>query len=152
MAYCTITEVKALNPKRTYDTSSTPTQLQVESFITRIGSEIDSALSLWGITTPVTSPVAFVDHLKQLNAYGAAALAEMGQFPEMAIPGTTPHGSKLWQMYKDGLAKLEEGKFPIGGIGPQPTSFFEKHEGEDEDPHRDDPEWQKPKFGKDKTF
>lgn len=150
MAYCTITDVQALNPKRTYDTSSTPTQTQVESLVTQISNEIDSILSARGLTVPVTTPDHFVAHLKQVNAYGAAALAEMAMFPEATGLGATTHGSELWRIYRDMRDKLEKGELPVsveGGAGPR--GFFEQHPITEP---TEDYEWREPKFKKNKEF
>lgn len=142
MSYCDIGDVRALNPKRSYDMKSTPTSVQVEDYITKIGNEIDSALSARGLAVPVTAPSQFVGSLGQLNACGAAALAEMAMFPEAGGPGATSHGSELWRIYKDGIARLERGELPVSlEKGGGPTSYFEQNP--DESP---------PKFGKDKVF
>lgn len=151
MAYCTITDVRALNPKRTYDADSKPTETQVESFIDRIADEIDVVISGHGLSTPVASPQAFVDHLKQVNAYGAAALAEMAMFPEAAgSPGGSPHGDRLWKMYRAMMAPLARGEFPASLTdGAGPSSFFERHPAtEPTESHK----WREPKFKKDKEF
>lgn len=150
MAYCDIADVQALNPKRTYDGGSTPTQTQVGEFIDRVTSEIDTVLSGRGLTVPVTAPAAFVDHLKQVNAYGAAALAEAGMFPESFGVGYTPHGAWLWSRYRDAIKELRDGELPVGSGGElQPESFFTKYP--TTEPTAEE-EWRRPKFGKDKEF
>lgn len=131
MAYCTIDDVRAKNPKRIYDATSKPTSTQVEQFITDISNEIDSTLSGREITVPVTTPDFFVNHLKQVNANGAAALAEMAMFPEaMGTPGGSPHGTNLYKIYKDQLRQLESGALPEtvpGSGGRGPFSFGSEH-------------------------
>lgn len=149
MAYCTITDVQALNPKRTYGDTTTPTQTQVETSIDQIGNEIDSILLARGLTTPITTPTEFVAHLKQVNAYGAAALAEMAMFPEAGGPGATSHGSDLWKIYKNMTTRLEKGELPTAVETTGPRSFFTEHP--TTEPTEDQP-WRKPKFGKDKEF
>jgi hypothetical protein len=120
MAYCTITDVRAKNPKQTYDDDSTPTQTQVEQFITDIAVEIDNVLQAQGYTIPVTSPANFVSHLKQVNANGAAALADMAMFPD-SPDGTSPYGKQLYEIYQKQLAALRNGEVPAQ-LGPGSSS------------------------------
>jgi len=150
MAYCVIADVQALNAKRTYDATSTPTATQVESLITRIANEIDTVLAARGLDTPVTTPAAFLDHLKQVNAYGAAALAEMAMFPETSGLGETPHSAMLWKIYKEKLQALAEGQLPVAVTASYPPeSFFTAHG--DTEPV-ETAEWRVPKFGINKEF
>jgi len=141
VAYCTITDVQTLNPKRTYNVSSTPTQPQVETIIDQVAAEIDTVLLGRGISVPVTSPTQFVAFLKGLNAHGAAAMAEMGMYPEASGMGATPHGQRLWNIYNKMLDRLRTGDLPTAAQTGDPRSFFEQYP--DESP---------PKFGKDKVF
>jgi len=112
MAYCTITEVNNLNPKRNYEADTTPTTTQVNSLIDQIAVEIDAVLQAKGYTVPVTTPANFLSSLKYVNAYGAAALAEMGMFPETSEMGQTPHWKILWKTYQDWLKSLRDGEIP----------------------------------------
>jgi len=114
MAYCSLAEVQNLNPKRTYGASTTPTTTQVNALIAQIAVEIDAVLEAKGYTVPVTTPANFVEALKYLNAYGAAALAEMGMFPETSEMGQTPHWKLLNEKYNDGIKQLREGEIPRG--------------------------------------
>lgn len=114
MAYAAITDVQALNAKRTtYSANTTPTAAQVTTFITNIAAEIDSVLAAAKTLTPVTAPASFVGFLLNLNALGAAALAETAQFPEVPSgagdQASSPHSQRLWKMYQDGLASLKDG-------------------------------------------
>lgn len=112
MAYCTITEVQNLNPKRTYGASTTPTTTQVNALIDQIAVEIDAVLESQGYTVPVTTPANLVNFLKYVNAYGAAYLAEAGMFPETAEPGETAHWQMLKKVYDNYMKMLTEGKIP----------------------------------------
>jgi len=89
-----------------------PTSTQVTILINQIAVEIDAVLEAQGYTVPVTSPANFVNALKAVNAYGAAALAEMGMFPETSEKGSTPHWKVLWQTYQDWLGSLRKGEIP----------------------------------------
>jgi hypothetical protein len=125
MAYCTITDVRGLNPKRTYNATTTPTEAQVGQYITDIAAEIDSIIQAQGYTVPVTAPANFVTVLKLLNARGAAAQAEIAMFPESGV-GATPHGQQLLSLYKDGLKALRAGEIPetITGQTTSPVGSY----------------------------
>lgn len=153
MSYCTITDVKGFNPKRTYSATSTPTEAQVTEFIEKIAGEIDTVLQGRGLVTPIVTPAEFVTFLKQTNAVGAAALAERAQFPEATgLMGTTSAAAVHWKQYQDALKWLKEGALPTGTTAEAlPFSFFEEHKAVDTEP-KDDPTWVRPKFGKNKEF
>ena len=120
MAYCDIDDVKALNPKRTYSATTTPTETQVEGYIDDIAVEIDNILQAQGYTVPVTTPTNFVDYLKTLNARGAAAQAEMAMFPD-TMDGMSARGAQLLALYKDGLKALRNGEI-AASLSPGETS------------------------------
>jgi len=157
MAYCTITDVQGLNSQRTYSATSNPSLTEIDDFMTQIGNELDSVLLGRGLTVPVTAPASLVGALKLANAQGAAALAEMAMFPEAAgTPGGSPHGQRLWVMYKEFLAWLKTGDLPSaastdssGHVGPM--SFHSEHEDEETEPENTY-DWQKPKIQKNKDF
>lgn len=152
MAYCTITEVQGHNPKRTYSATSTPTIAQVTEFIDRIADEIDVVLSGRGITVPVTAPAILMNYLSQVNAFGAASLAEDAMFPESPMPGGTPHSRSLWDKYQQAVKRLREDNLPVDSDGVmQPFSFFGENVAVDTEP-TEEYEWHKPKFGKSKEF
>lgn len=161
MAYCTTSDVQALNTKRpAYSASTTPTSTQVSSFVDQIAAEIDTVLEGRGFTTPVTSATTsekFVAWLLALNARGAAALAEQAQFPDRAsVQGTVGSASVYWAQYREGLKYLKEGAIPGGGgdtaPNPLPFSFREKNQANDAEPGEDDPAWSRHKFGINKEF
>ena len=112
MSYCSITDVQALLPKRTFSATSTPTTTQVNALIDQIAVEIDAVLESQGYTVPATTPANFVNFLKYVNAYGAGALAEAGMFPETTDKGETPHWKVLDDKYKGWMESLEAGKIP----------------------------------------
>lgn len=112
MGYCAVEDVVALNPKRTYNSSSTPTSTQLETFIDFIGAQIDVILMSLGYSGTVTAPAEFVTVLKFLNALGAGALAEHAMFPETTEKGSTPHAAVLQTQYEKGLARLKAGEIP----------------------------------------
>jgi hypothetical protein len=153
MAYCLIADVQGFNPKRTYGASTTPTTTQVEEYITKIAGEVDSVLQGRGLGTPVTTPTAFVVFLIQLNAVGAAALAERAMFPEATgLMGSTSAAAVHWKQYQDGLKWLKEGALPTGTTAEAlPFSFFEQNRANDTEP-TEEHDWNGSKFGKNKDF
>jgi hypothetical protein len=112
MAYCSLTDVQELVPKFTFSDTTKPTQTQVESLITRIAAEIDNALEVQGVNTPVTSPANFVAWLQNLNALGVAYRAMQGMFPSTAEKDALP----VWQTYRkdymEGLKAIQKGEMP----------------------------------------
>jgi hypothetical protein len=135
MAYCTITDVQSLNPKRTYGATTTPTTTQVNSLIDLIAADIDVILAAKGYTTPVTTPTAFANWLKLLNAYGAAAEAEAAMFPETVDKGSTPHANDLLKKYNERLEMLRKGEVTPESIkGEDVSSFYHVMEYQDEFP------------------
>ncbi len=109
MAYCTSSDLAVHTPKRTYGASTTPTSTQVSTYCDMVSAEIDAVLEAKGYTVPVTSPTNFVNLLKYIASYGAAALAEHAMFPETSEMGQTPSWKMLQAIYKDWLAKLADG-------------------------------------------
>jgi len=138
MAYCTSTEVQNLNPKRTYSATSTPTSTQVGLLIDQIAVEIDAVLEAQGYTVPVTTPTNFVNVLKAINAYGAAALAEAGMFPEVSEMGSTPHWKVLNDKYNEWMKALRAGEIPpdlaTGAAAEMVGSYYHSMEDQDEFP------------------
>lgn len=123
MAYCTITDVQALNAQRTYSATTKPTTTQVTALIAQIATEIDAVLAAKGYTIPVATPTTFVTFLATVNAYGAGALAEAAMFPETSEMGSTPHWKVLQAKYDAWLKLLIDG-------GVIPASMSAGEEGE----------------------
>jgi hypothetical protein len=113
MSYCALADIQTLNPKRSYSLDTTPTSTQVLGYCTQCSAEIDAILAAQGYTVPVTSPASFLTSLKYIAAYGAAALAEMGMFPETSEMGQTPHWKVLLDAYKGWLKQLRDGEVPM---------------------------------------
>jgi hypothetical protein len=76
MAYCTVSDIAALNAMRTdgYTATTQPTLTQVGIFVDTIYAEILAILAALSVTAPATS-----DYLRLMNIYGAAAMAEAAQ-------------------------------------------------------------------------
>lgn len=117
MSYCNLSDVQALNAKRVYGATSTPTATQVLTLIDQVATEIDMVLSVRGYTVPVTTAGTLLSFLKTLNAQGAAALAEQAMFPETGEPGATPHWKMLWAIYQGWIKDLKAGVIPETSSG-----------------------------------
>lgn len=152
MAYAVIAGVQALNPKRTYGASTTPTTTQVEGFITDIAAELDTVMAGRGLGVPVTTPAEFLAYVTHLNELGAAALAERAMFPEQSGAGMTASGTELWRQYQAGLKYLRDGKLPVSMSGSaEPFSWGEQRQSAETEP-KDTYGWNEPKLGKNKEF
>jgi len=134
MAYAALSDIQAVNPKRTYSATSTPTSTQVTAFLTDIAAEIDVVLASRGLTVPVTAPAEFLAHLTHVNAVGAAARAEFAMFPEASeSPAGSPQGDRLWSQYQEYLRALRKDALPVTQIADTvPASFFTENAGSTE--------------------
>ena len=95
MSYCVLDDIKELNPKQNYTSTSKPSTFQVEGYIDDIALDIDNALRAIGYTLPVTDATDLLT-LKKLNALGAAAQADWAMFPAKDGPGSSGSGRYIW--------------------------------------------------------
>lgn len=152
MAYCTAANIASLNPQRTYSATSKPTLTGIGEFIDRIAAEMDVILKGRGMTVPVTTPDELVTFLEQLNALGAGALTEQAMFPAATGAGSSPASQVLWDRYREGLEYLKTGTLTTSGEdAPIPFSWGSQQKAQGTEP-RDDYNWNRPKFGKNKEF
>ena len=109
ITYCSITDVNANNPHRTYNTTSRPTSTQVGAFITNTSAEIDARISRMGITVPITtSPATYISlYLKKACAYEAAAMAEDAAYMGGNKMEST-HGDLMHKRYAAAIEELEK--------------------------------------------
>ena len=145
--YCDITDVRAVNPKRVYSSTSTPTETQVGIYITLISGEIDTILLALGLSGTITAPAEFITFLRYLNALGAAAMAEQAMFPETSETGATPHWKTLKARYESLLDKLAVGKLtPASFIAARLAGCIYS------DPNTDQENYPDPSFTIDKVY
>lgn len=109
MAYCILSDVEGRLRGPALSSESTPTVSEAESMITGIGAEIDMALDIHNVATPVTTPARFVLWLKELNTVGAAASALMTRKADASGLNADAAASRLEKRYQDGLALLRSG-------------------------------------------
>jgi len=120
MSYCAMSDVQTINPKWTYDESTTPTEAQVEEMIDFVAGEIDTILTGRGYTVPVTAPAELVTRLQLLNAQGAAGMANAAMFPQA-------EENPPWTQYQAGLKSLRNDDLPSAEGSPDvslPSSLY----------------------------
>src|SRR3990172_2903351 len=112
MAYAALSDVQGLLAKWEITASSKPNATQAGAIITQVSAEIDSVISSAGYAVPVTTPAWFLDALKLLNCYGAAAAIIRSMFPDATGPDETPAYAYYAAQYKAGLARLAADGIP----------------------------------------
>lgn len=140
MAYAVIADVQDLIAQFPLSTTSTPTTAQATTIMNDTANEIDMRLSRAGVTTPVTTPAAFLRALALLNAYGTAAAVLKSMFPAATGPGETPAYAFWEKRYQDGLAAISDGSFlpddvvVVGSSGlVEPSTYLTRNPDSEED-------------------
>src|SRR3972149_4389188 len=112
MAYAARSDVQGLIAKFTLGASSKPTDTQATTIIAQVSAEIDSVIAGAGYAVPVTAPAWFLDALKLLNAYGAAAAVLRSMFPDRAGAGEASAALEIFyaSQYNRGLRRLASGE------------------------------------------
>lgn len=137
MSYATVTDLKAVIPFLTISSSTVPTLVQVTAIVDDTSSEIDTVLAGRGIAPPVASPDYFVDRLRLLNSYGAAAATLKAFFPEHTGPGEQPAFAFWETRYREGLKALRTGddiptSMGEGESNVKPSGYFTRNPNEEE--------------------
>ena len=140
MAYAALADVQGLLGKFTLSASSKPTSTQATTIIGQISAEIDSVISAAGYFVPVASPAWFLDYLKLLNAYGAAAAVLRSMFPDRAGAGEASAALEIFYaaQYNRGLRRLASGEsippgLAAGAAQVTPSTYFTRNPDEEED-------------------
>lgn len=109
MAYCTPADAAALVGFSPSDgpPATTPSATTVELFCTLIAAEIDTALSVQGVSTPVVSPVDAAAVCRYYNMLGAAWLTEEAAYTQQS-PNESSRGSRWRDLYRQWLADIRE--------------------------------------------
>ena len=111
--YCVLADVEALNPHRSYSSSTIPTDTQVEDFITDYFHILNGVLDVLGITTPVESSYTkSIRVMKKLNAYAAAAEAERATASAHGMEESA-HAESLWATFQNLLKLLQGGMLAL---------------------------------------
>ena len=140
MAYAVLADVQALFPKFTVGAATKPTDTQAGVIITDVSAEIDSVIAGAGYAVPVTAPAWFLDALKLLNAYGAAAAVLRSMFPDRAGAGEASAALEIFYaaQYNRGLRRLASGEsippgLAAGAAQVTPSTYFTRNPDEEED-------------------
>src|SRR4051812_2701295 len=111
-SYCTITDVNNLVPQSPFTATTTPTQTQVETYITQVSSRTDATLSNIGYVTPVTTGTAALALLREAVAWGALGLAMQSRIT--AIAPDQAVGLSVWtKQYNQWLQALADNTNPF---------------------------------------
>ena len=111
MAYCSASDVAAytqnlLSPDNTFSVSTSPTLVEVNTWISSGCSIIETHLSAasYDVPIPITSPV--YAWIRTLNAYFAVSQAELSRMNVITGPGERTRGMQFDKMFWDGLSKV----------------------------------------------
>lgn len=139
MAYAALSDVQGLLAKFTIGTQSKPTATQAETIITQINAEIDAVIAGQGYAVPVTVPAWFLNALKLLNAYGAAATVLRSMFPDRAGGDDNATAMEAYYAgeYHRGLRRLMTGEgippgLVAGSSQATPSTYFTRNADEEE--------------------
>ena len=140
MAYAALSDVQGLLAKFTIGASSKPTDTQAGVIITDVSAEIDSVIAGRGYAVPVAAPAWFLNALKLLNAYGAAAAVLRSMFPDRTggEDGSSALESFYAAQYNRGLRRLATGEsippgLAAGSAQVTPSTYFTRNPDEEED-------------------
>jgi hypothetical protein len=140
MAYAALSDVQGLIAKFPIGTTTKPDVTQAETIITQVSAEIDAVIAGQGYAVPVTLPVWFLDALKLLNAYGAAASVLRSMFPDRVGGDENAAAMEAYYagQYNRGLRRLATGEgIPPGMVAGSaqvtPSTYFTRNPDEEED-------------------
>ena len=140
MAYAALSDIQGLLAKFTISASSKPTDTQAGVIITDVSAEIDSVIAGRGYAVPVAAPAWFLNALKLLNAYGAAAAILRSMFPDRAGAGEGSAALETFyaEQYNRGLRRLATGDaippgLAAGSAQVTPSTYFTRNPDEEED-------------------
>ena len=112
-SYCTMEDVRLLNPHRNYGTGSKPTELQINRMLIQQFERMNGILDVLGYETPVPSNVTGIHVLSRLNSVHVAAQADVGG---LSVGNQSPgHATELMDQYKIEWADFVKGKITIKG-------------------------------------
>lgn len=138
MAYSAIATAQArVRGAMLLSTTSTPTLAQATAFGAGITGEIDTALASHGITTPVTTPAAFLAWLVEVETVGWAARIASAMFADDAGENSDEQVSRLDRWYQNAMKRIWDGSAipPTLGLGAAslPASYTTRYPDEQPD-------------------
>jgi len=121
-----------------FDDQTTPTRKQVNQFISRGYSRINTALAQAGYNTPISSAATVYDTLTDLEALYAGARAQMARMSSRLGPEERGKGQVLMEQFdkelaalcaKDltraGATRVSSGRLYVGGISRSDKKSYE---------------------------
>jgi len=111
-----------LDGANNFSTSSSPTLARVERFLSSGCSIIETRLKSWGYEVPPIESAVIYDWLSNLNTLYAAAHAEMTRINVTLAPGERTRGQVFYEMFWDGLERLEGQDLSNAGLVPTGVS------------------------------
>lgn len=125
--YCTLAHVEALNPLRTFNSSSKPTRVQVAMHINFAFNQMNGILDVLGYVVPVASGNATATRaLRFVNALAAAASTEDSMY-SAGNSTRSEHAESLYDRFEAEWKGFRAGEKNLIGA-PRQGNYF----------HRDD--------------
>jgi len=112
-SYCTMEDIRLLNPHREYGTGSKPTEIQINRMMIQQFERMNGVLDVLGYITPIPSTVTGIHVLARLNSAYVAAIADGASLSVGNRPRTNADG--LMDEYKIEWAEFVKGKVTIKG-------------------------------------
>lgn len=136
--YVEVSDVKAIIAAFDVGRETNPDRLEADTIVIDTDAEINSVLDAAGLSVPVTTPSHFVDWLKALNKYGAAAAILKSMFPDAAGPGETPAYAFWEARYRNALKMFAKGQgipdsATKGGGDLNPSTYLTRNPDVEED-------------------
>lgn len=139
MPYAALNDVIALFPHfADLGANTKPSRQAAADMVTDIDNEVNVYLAGANYTTPVTAPQFFVDWLKVVVSYGAAAAILKEMFPAATGPGENPAFAFWESRYKSSLKGIKDGSLvppdvaAAGAFAP-PSTYFTRNPDTEED-------------------
>ena len=112
-SYCTMEDIRLLNPHREYGTGSKPTEIQINRMMIQQFERINGVLDVLGYETPVPSNVTGIHILARLSSTYVAAMADGAQ---LSVGNkSTNNSASLMNQYTIEWADFTRGKVTIKG-------------------------------------
>lgn len=121
MGFCSSCDVAALTPNLVnaasdFSASTTPTQAQVNAWISAGSSLIDNALKARSYAVPIDATISPYIELRDLNALYAAGKAEMARTNVRLSPGERTRGQVFADDFQKGLKEFLRQDLSLAGL------------------------------------
>jgi len=127
-SYCTMEDIRLLNPHRAYGTGSKPTEIQINRMLIQQKERIDGVLDVLGYETPVPSNVTGINILARLNSAYVASQVDSAQLSVGNQP--RENAQTLMAQYNIEWSDFVKGKVTIKGATRKGTYFPKADENE----------------------